>query len=253
MEGSVQICHMCGKENPVEASSCYACGAVFSVPLQPEGDFSMADETNPPEAPYPQAQPQAAPLPASPPQVFAPSQPPKRRRVRCCAIGCLLTLLVLLIGVPVLHVLVLRPILERAIYKQVQKNVAVEKGRYLGLHTVTVSERQLNADADDDDYWLYLPGASDGYLTLQQDQIRLEVKVYGVKVWAAADLRVNADGELVAKSIKMHWLLQVLFSEDGLKREITKLAAEKYIQPNGVKLLAFQVSEGKLFIAYEGR
>jgi hypothetical protein len=74
-----------------------------------------------------------------------------------------------------------------------------------------------------------------------------------VKVWAAADIRVNTNGELVVKSLKMHWLLHILFSENGLKREIEKIANEKFIQPDRLYLLAFQVTDRQLFIAYERR
>jgi hypothetical protein len=256
MEGSVQICHTCGKENPVQASFCYACGAAFAQPLQPAGDaqaIALEAETRTPEAPYAptspqhiQTIPQAAPAPAYPS-----SKPPKRRRLRCCAIGCLLTLLVLLIGLPVLHITVLRPIIEREIYKQVHKNVAEEQGLYSGADTEIITERQLNDDAHD--FWYYLPGSSSGYITLQQDQFKLEVKIYGVKVWAAADIRVNTNGEIMVKSLKMHWLLHILFSEDALKREIADIANEKFVQPKGLYLLAFQVTNRLLFIAYEER
>jgi hypothetical protein len=273
MEEASLTCPSCGKQNPENARFCYACGATliadepiaFTEPVQPAEDLEMKAaeaDLHAPEAAYAQTRPQyvqhAAPVtppPASPPvysqQAFPPSKPRKRGRVRCCFVGCLFVLLVLLIGLPALHVFVLRPIIERAIYKQVHKNVVVEKGDYYGFYTETITERELNANAKDD--WLYIPGASDGYLTLEQDQIKLEVKVYGVKVWAAADMRVNTSGELAVKSIKMHWLLHVLFSEDALKREITDVANEKFIQPNGLTLLAFQVTEGKIFIAYEGR
>jgi hypothetical protein len=265
MEGSIQICPACGKENPVQARFCYACGTAFAQPLPPAGDaqaIELEAETRIPEAPYAQTQPQyvqpaapAAPPPAySPayaPQAFPPPKPPKRRRVRCCAFGCLFVLIVLLIGLPILHVTVLRPILEREIYKQVQKNVKVERSQFYGADSETITERELNQDAQD--AWVYIPGASNGNLTLQQDQIRLDVKIYGVKVWAAADIRVNTDGEFVVKSIKMHWLLHALFSEDALKREIAKVANEKYVQLNGLSVLAFQVTDHQVFIAYTER
>jgi hypothetical protein len=174
--------------------------------------------------------------------------------VRCCAIGCLVVLLVLLIGLPILHITVLRPFIERTIYKQVQRSledVGQNSNYSYGMDTETITERQFNEDAQD--AWAYIPGSSEGYIYLEQDRLRLEVKIYGVKVWAAADIRVNHRGEFVVKSIQMHWLLNVIFTESGLKREIANYANEKIVRPKGLSVLAFQVSEGQLFIAYESR
>jgi hypothetical protein len=287
MEGSIQICPSCGKQNPENARFCYACGAILaaegldvsSPPPQQIGVPLDQDETQIPEAPYAQTQPQyvqptpqAAPPPAySPPsapqgyppagypptypqQVYPPSKPRKRGRVRCCAIGCLVVLLVLLIGLPILHVAVLRPVIEREIYKQVQrslKDVGENKDIYYGSDSETITERKFNEDAQD--AWNYIPGSSEGHIYFQQDQIKIEVKIYGVKVWAAADIRVDNRSEFVVKSLKMHWLLHAVFTEDALKREIADYANEKILRPKGLSMLAFQVTEGKLFIAYEGR
>ena len=262
MEGSIQICPSCGKQNPENAKFCYACGAILaaegldvsSPPPQQTGVPSDEAETQTPEAPYAQTQPQyaqpfpqAAPPPAPqgyppagyppayPQQVYPPAKPRKRRRVRCCAFGCLVVLLVLLIGLPILHVTVLRPFIEREIYKQVQrslKNVGEEENPYYGSDSETITERMFNEDAQD--VWTYIPGSSDGYIYFQQDQIKLEVKMYGVKVWAAADVRVDNRGEFLVKSIQMHWLLHVVFSKDALKREIADYANEKILRPQGL-------------------
>ena len=275
MDDSVYTCPSCGKQNPANARFCYACGATLSVgvtpteptmaaPFQAPGDSFSEAETQLPDVAYSRPQPQyvppapqaypPSPAPQSYPPVSPPSQPPRRGRVRCCAIGCLVVLLVALIGLPILHVTVLRPIIEGQIYSQVSKSledVSSEQDNYYGSDWETLTERQLNEDAQD--AWDYIPGSSDGHIYLQQDQLKLEVKLYGVNVWAAADLRVNNRGEFVLKSVKMHWLLHLLFSESGLKREIAEYANEKVIRPKGLFVLAFQVSEGKLFIVYESR
>lgn len=285
MEESVLICPSCGKQNPANARFCYSCGAVLSAGVtsaetgeaapQQEAGVPFANVGTPtPDVSYPKTQPQmvqpapqaypppptpqgyppAGYPPAYPAEAYPSQKPRKRGRVRCCAIGCLVVLLVLLIGLPILHVTVLRPIIEREIYKQVSKslnNVVENNNNYYGTDTENITERQLNDDAAD--VWDYIPGSSDGHIYLEQDQIRLEVKIYGVKVWAAADLRVNNSGDFVIKSVKIHWLLHALFSEAALKREIVNDVNEKIVRPKGLFLLAFQVSEGRLFIAYEAR
>lgn len=290
MEEPVQICPSCGKQNPSNARFCFSCGASLVAgaaqveqtaavpPPIAEAPFQTA-ETPRPAPSYAQAQPQyveptsqAAPPPAAmpsqppqgypapgypsvyPPPSYPPTKPPRRRWFRFCAIGCLVVLVVLLIGLPILHVTVLRPAIEREIYTQVQKSLAEvnqNPGNYYGTDTETITERQFNQDARD--YWNYLPGASDGYIYFQQDQIKLDVRIYGIKVWAAGDIRVNNRGELVVKSVKMHWLLQVLFTEGGLKREIADYANTDILRPKGIYLLAFQVTDGNLYIAYEPR
>jgi hypothetical protein len=66
MEGSIQICPSCGKQNPENARFCYACGAILSAegldvsspPSQQTGVPSDETETQVPEAPYAQTQPQ---------------------------------------------------------------------------------------------------------------------------------------------------------------------------------------------------
>lgn len=45
----------------------------------------------------------------------------------------------------------------------------------------------------------------------------------------------------------------IIFSKKNLRKEIADYANEKIFQPKGLTLLAFQFSEGKLFIVYEGR
>ncbi len=285
MEESVLICPSCGKQNPAEARFCYACGATLPAGVTPteagaaappqDADAPFVNVGTPaPDVSYPKTQPQTAqpapqayPPPSTaqgyppagyppvyPPEAYPPPKLRKRGRVRCCAIGCLVVLLVLLIGLPILHVTVLRPIIEREIYKQVSKsldNVTQNNNNYYGTDTENITERQLNDDAAD--VWDYIPGSSQGHIYLEQDQIRLEVRIYGVKVWAAADLRVNNSGDFVIKSMKMNWLLHVLFSEAALKREIVKDVNEKIVHQKGLLMLAFQVSEGRLFIAYESR
>jgi hypothetical protein len=202
----------------------------------------------------PQGYPPAGYPPAYPQEVYPPAKPPKRGRGRCCAIGCLVVLVVLLIGLPILHIKVLRPIIEREIYKQVQKSledIAQNNNLYYGTDAETITERKFNEDAQD--AWSYIPGSSEGHIYLQQDQIKLEVKIYGVKLWAAVDVRVNNRGQFVVKTIQMHWLLNAVFSESALKREIANYANEKIVRPKGLSVLAFQVTDGKLYIAYESR
>lgn len=286
MEEPVQICPSCGKQNQPNARFCYSCGASLAAgatpveqtaaaPPQASATPTQAAETQPPAPSYPQAQPQyvepttqvsppPGTMPSPPPQgypaagypppSYPPTKPPRRRWFRCCSIGCLVVLVLLLIGLPILHVTVLRPAIEREIYRQVQSDLAGVNqgtGNYYGTDTETITERQFNQDARD--YWNYIPGASDGYIYLLQDQVKLDVRIYGIKVWAAGDIRVNNNGEIVVKSVKMHWLLHVLFTEGGLKREIADYANTDILRPKGLYLFAFQVTDGKLYIAYEQR
>jgi hypothetical protein len=72
------------------------------------------------------------------------------------------------------------------------------------------------------------------------------------QTWAAADIRVN-NREFLVKSIKMHWLLHLVFSEGALKREIADYANEKILRPRDISVQTFQVYEGQLMIMYEER
>ncbi len=198
MEEPVQLCPSCGKQNPPNARFCFSCGASLAAGAEPVEQTAAVPpqtaetpiqpvETQPTAPSYPQAQPQyeeptshAAPPPAAmpsppspgypaagyppvtPPPSYPPTKPPRRRWFRFCAIGCLVLLVVLLIGLPILHVTVLRPAIERGIYTEVQKSLAEVNqtpGNYYGTDTETITESQFNQDARD--YWHYLPGASD--------------------------------------------------------------------------------------------
>ena len=284
MEGTELICPACGKQNPANARFCYDCGkALVGVTPTEEIDESASPDAEAPslstdtptvDESYPETQPQTVqpeppsytPPPAEPAYPATgyppphsmdtsppPSQPPRRGRVRCCAIGCLVVLIVSLIGLPILHVTVIRPFIEREIYKQVQRSLdkVSQSNDLYGTDTEIITESQLNQDAQD--AWDYIPGSSDAYIYLTQDRIRLELKIYGVKVWASADLRVDSNGYFVVKSLKMSWLLNVLFSESALKREIANYANENIVQPRKLFVLAFQVTDGNLFIAYKTR
>ncbi len=280
MEGSTRICPSCGKENPENARFCFACGATLAAGTQdistapaqttPPPDLAAADvetetqvsqASEKPAQTFPKAAPQPAYIPPAPQgyppahssPIAPPSRPSRRGRVRCCAIGCLVVLVVLLIGLPILHVTLLRPFIEKQIYNQVQKSLAdiVKTGEYYGTDYETITERQLNNDAQD--AWGYIPGSSEGHIYLLQDQIKIQLKFYGLLIWASADLRADNKGDFMVKSVKMNWLMNLIFSNGALKREIANFTNDKILNPNGLQLLAFQVTEGKLFIAYEQR
>jgi hypothetical protein len=278
MSKSVQPCPVCGKENSDRARFCAYCGAnlteerpspeVMAV-TQPQPTVAEAGEVSglPVEAsPASQPIPPITPFPVPPPPAspFTPSiayppafqSAPRKRRFswRCCGIGCLVVLLVLGIGLPILHLTVIRPIIEREIFKQIEKQAAntfqpevYEGGEDFEFWT----ENKFNDHMDD--IWQDIPWTSDERVQLEQDMIAVEAKVFGLKLKLGADVRADGEGHIVIQSIKMNWPLKLVVSEAGLKKEIAKYVNENILDQARLALIAFQVTDGQLFLFYDGR
>jgi hypothetical protein len=217
-----QTCPSCNNENPDGARFCLSCGAPLVAGAQP-------------------------------PAAAAPVKP-RRFNWRCCGAGCLAIILILLVGLPVLHVTLVRPALQRFLFQQIEARVGdiIETRSYTGdLYTEVLLEKGLTADLQK--VWAEIPGASDGRLSLDQDQIILDLKVYGAQLHLACDVRVDRSGNLVVKSARTNLLMSLFFTEEGLKQGIGDYINDRLLKPNNLAFRAFQVVDGAIFMAYEQR
>lgn len=216
------LCPSCKKENPPDAKFCLACGAALN----------------------------GAPAPSNSSKWLK-----RLLNWRCCGAGCLVLLLVVLIGVPVFHVTVLRPFIQKQFFQNLENSAGKVSTaqRYQGGQTfMTLTEQELNDELKG--VWNQLPGAKDGRVSLKQDLIVVNFTWYfGVKVETSFDVSVDERGDVVVKSLTMNWPLHLACTPDALQAELAKVINEKVLRPNAVAIQAFQVVRGKVFVAYGER
>ena len=208
------------------------------------------DEIVPENDPEPPAQPTFSPAPA------LTSEPKPKRKFLTCAVGCLAALLILIIVIPIFHVLVLRPYIER----QIIEYAINEANKYIEISEWNVDLTYANVSEDDlndalEEIWQDIPiiTVQDGWVDFQQDLLVAGIKVFGIKFQVSVDIRVDADGGIVLKSIELDFPLNLFFTEAGLRDALENYANEEVIEPSNLEFKAFQVSDGELFVVYESR
>jgi hypothetical protein len=224
-------CPTCNHENPDDAKFCLSCGTTLT------GEPSTATVVSP-----------SGPLPAK----TAAAKRPFWQNWRCCGVGCLVVLLVLLVGVPLVHTLLIRPSLEKSILDQARSlaDKQVEPPVYgRGVDYDEVSEIQINDALEE--VWDGIPGANNGRLQLEQDQVKLEVTVFGLPLQVSADIRVDDDGGIVINSLDANWVVNIFLTDDGLKKAITDYLNDEYFDRGKIELKALQVTDSKIFLVYE--
>ena len=189
-------------------------------------------------------------------QAAPPGAPPRRRfNWRCCGYSALILLLLLLIGVPLLHLTVIRPFIQGELIKQATRiaDDAFENEIYTAsaLRTLKLTPAQVNETAQS--FWKRTPGASGGRVTVQQDLLVVEVKVYGLPLQLQGDLRPDAEGNVVIKSFAMNGWMNVFFTPEALQQALSDYINVEVLRANRQALRAFQVTSGGILVVYEKR
>jgi hypothetical protein len=104
-----------------------------------------------------------------------------------------------------------------------------------------------------DDIWQDITWTNDESIQLEQDMIVVQAKVFGLKLKLGADVRADGEGNIVIQSVKMNWPLRLVVSEAGMKKEIAKYINENILDEARLALIAFQVTDGQLFLFYDER
>jgi len=242
------VCPACQRENPDEARFCLSCGKSLT-----------GDEPAAPSGPSDQtiaSQPGSSALALEKPGVSPASRPAGARRLnwRCCGAGCLVALLLVLIGLPLLHVTVVRPFFHTELTRQAMRiaDESFDVEKYSGMaRMATFTQSEVNTQATA--FWQRTPGASNGRISLAQDLMAVDVTIYGLPLHAEADLRVNVGGEFVLRSFTMNWAMHLFFTEKDFQDILLNYLNEEILLRGNRHLRAFQVTDGQLFLMYEMR
>jgi hypothetical protein len=184
----------------------------------------------------------------------APKATSRRWHPRCLGIGCLGILLLLLVGLPLLHFFVVRPPIERMLLEQIEDHIgqtftiAIYSGP---VQTVSVSQNRANTLLAP--LWSESFALKDGQVTFDQDALHLETYWLFLPIEISGDFRVDGNGGLLVKSLALNWPARLLFTPESLSAAITRYVNDEILRPKNFFLLALQVTEGDLFLAYRAR
>jgi hypothetical protein len=163
-------------------------------------------------------------------------------------------LIFLLVGVPLLHFFVIRPPLERALIKQIEERVgqAFTIPVYSGeAQWASFSQNKVNTLLEP--LWDEKFALKEGQVAFQQDALILTARWLNIPIEVTADFRVDGNGGLIVKSLAMNWPARLLFTPESLSAAIVRYVNDDILRPKNFFLLAFQVTEGDLFLAYRSR
>lgn len=194
---------------------------------------------------------------ASSPSV--PTLPPPKNTSRSCSprclgVGCIILTLFLLVVIPLIYFLGLRPLFQDALTKQVEQAVgetfivAVYSGP---VKTTTISEQRANTTTEP--LWSKMRGLKDGEITFHQDEVIIHAQWFFLPLEVRTDLRADGDGNLLVKALHTNWAMRLFFSQDGLSQALTNYINEEVLRSKNMSLRALQLTEGELYLVYEAR
>jgi len=283
------LCPACLKENPDDAQVCTFCGANLQedqiasgavepveIPSSledqrpsdndaviPEGDdqvnIEVAMETQSKsaggatEAPIPEAITESySPEPSEP--LPPPKATSRSYSPRCLGCGCLVVLVFVFVIVPLIYYFGIRPPLESRLLDQLDVigrsayTIVVYSG---DVQTESISQDDANALADE--LWGQLRGVEDGKIRFEQDQIVVQATFLKMPLEARADLRVDDEGKLLVKSVRLNWAAYLFFSPSVLSNAVSDHVNNQVLRGGNLSLKAIQVTPGEIFIAYGER
>jgi len=163
-------------------------------------------------------------------------------------------LLVVCISLVVLHLALVRPIVEDAVYSAIQptlRSLIVVEPYTGGRQCFDVTEQEVNET---------LAAMVQDVLTsrelevqLYQDSILASGEIGGYPVWGEAESAVNTDGDFQLHRLRISWLLQLMLSPEGLRKFIEGYVNESVLSPGRVKLLKLEVQEDSMTICIDTR
>jgi hypothetical protein len=255
----MKFCHACGFENSDNAKFCAKCGTPQIVePVEDistqvvMGEESVIEEDE--EATEVYAQPE--PGWVEEPPAYQPADygvdyelAPKKKK-RGCVLIALVVIVLLLAGLTVLHLLVIRPMVQRNITRTVEgylDDIVIKLDYSARTHTETIDQEKIDDAVDD----LRL---STSYLSLdrvllEQDRISANLQLFGsVNLEYSFDVRVNGRGEIVLKDAHYPVINGLIFEPDYLTTWLENSLNEK-LEDASHRIRAIQITDGEMFIA----
>lgn len=255
----MKYCHACGFENSDDAKFCAKCGTPQIV--EPLEDIStqvvMGEESTiaeDEEATEVYAQPE--PGWVEEPPVYQPAyygaedEPAPKKKKRGCVLIALVVIVVLFAGLTVLHLLVIRPMVQRNITRTVEgylDDIVIRLDYSARTHTETIDQDKIDDAVDD----LRL---STSYLSLErvlleQDRISANLQLFGsVNLVYSFDVRVDGRGDIILKDARYPVINGLLFESRFLTSWLETVLNEK-LEDASHRLRAIQITDGEMFIA----
>lgn len=253
----MKFCHACGFENSDDAKFCAKCGTPQI--MEPAEDIStqmilgeeVADTDAGATEVYQQTEPGWVEEPVyEPPYADAYEEQPPKKKKRGCVLITLVVIVVLLAGLTVLHLLVIRPMVQRNITRTVDgymDDIVIRLDYSTRTHTEVIDQEKLDDAVDD----LRL---STSYLSLdrvllEQDRITAKLRLFrSVNLEYSFDVRVNGRGEIVLKDAHYPLINGLIFESDYLTTWLEKTLNEK-LEDASHRIRAIQITDGEMFIA----
>ncbi|MFZ6027046.1 MAG: hypothetical protein ACOYYS_04955 [Chloroflexota bacterium] len=226
-------------------------GASAPLPAEPRPD---AARLTPPAQPSPVPPPATVSTLPPPRSLPAPKTSSRRFSPRCLGFGCVGLLVFFGVLLPAIYFLGLRMPIQEALIRQIEE--AVGKTFVVPIYsgpeqTISISQQKVNVLVEP--LWANLRGMKDGEVAFSQDELLLKGRWLFLPIEVRTDLRVDGKGNLVVKSLRLNWAANLLFSSAGLSNALTDYVNEEILRPKNLSLLALQLTEGDLFLAYEER
>lgn len=186
------------------------------------------------------------------------AQPPRRRsRGRSCLLWLVIVAVatvVIAVAVTVLYVFAIRPPLESYLLEQVLASLEdlEPTGPYEGgVNYLEVTEQFAN-DA------IQVPPSMQGILrsvrvSFEQDRASLALDILGLQAQISADASTTAEGDILVHDARATGLAWLVFSPATIEDRLTGYLNRQLLRPANIRLLALQISQDQVWLAYESR
>lgn len=226
-----RICPNCGEQNASTAKFCLACGTELGSEHDTDAARFAEEGVGEPK----------------------PDQLEPRRSRKW--IGCLGVMVLVFLSLPIVHLLLLRPAIERVIIDEairIAEITAAESEEYSGpIGWGVISESELDAGVSE--LRTLAPFVQRGDVNLEQDRVLVTLEVSELPLQIGFDPRADGGGNLLVRSIGMNLPVRMLLSEEALRGLIEEIANRFLLRESNLRLLAIQVNEGEIFVVFEGR
>lgn len=186
------------------------------------------------------------------------AQPPRRRsRGRSCLLWLVIVAMAMVViaaAVTALYVFAARPPLESYLLEQVLASLEdlEPTGPYEGgVNYLELTERFAN-DA------IQVPPSMRGILrsvrvSFEQDRASLTLDVLSLQAQISADASATADGDVLVHDARARGLAWLVFSPATIEDRLAGYLNRQLLHPANIRLLAVQITEDRVWLAYESR
>lgn len=253
----MKFCHSCSYENGDGAKFCAKCGTpLVQESVEETNTKVFFQETDPVVEEWATEVNQEPETVWKEPPAYQPAnngtdeeaKPAKKKRG--CVWIALAVIVLLLIGSRLLHVLVIRPMVQRNITRMVDgylDDVTIKLDYSARTHTEVIDQEKLDGAVED--LRLSTSFLSLDRVLLEQDRLTAKVRLLdSLNLDYSFDVRVNGKGEIVLKDAEYPPINELIFEPDYLTTWLENTMNEK-LADTSQQLKAIQITDGEMFVA----